>query len=77
MNKNYYIEELNKKVEGLEKRIRLLENCLLAELFGPRTDLKVGAKKIRPMTDKERQRSTERVEINQAWYDGDGGELFE
>ena len=34
-------------------------------------------KEIRPMTDKERQRSTERVEINQAWYDGDGGELFE
>ena len=29
------------------------------------------------MTDRERQRSTERVEINQAWYDGDGGELFE
>ena len=34
-------------------------------------------KKIRPMTDEERYRSTEREEINQAWYDGDGSELFE
>ena len=40
MNKNYYLEELTKKVESLEKRITLLEKLLLAEQFGPRTDLK-------------------------------------
>jgi thymidylate synthase (FAD) len=33
-------------------------------------------KEIRPMTDEERNRATEREELNQAWYDGDGAELF-
>ena len=28
MNKNYYLEELTKKVESLEKRIKLLEELL-------------------------------------------------
>jgi len=40
MNKNFYLEELTKKVDSLEKRITLLEKLLLAEQFGPRTDLK-------------------------------------
>jgi len=30
MNKNYYIEELSKKVEDLEHRLALLEKILLA-----------------------------------------------
>tara|TARA_R100001015_G_C4614794_1_gene170708 strand:+ start:371 stop:1123 length:753 start_codon:yes stop_codon:yes gene_type:complete len=34
-------------------------------------------KEIRPMTDEERHRSTERNEINQVWYSGDSSELFE
>jgi len=28
MNKNYYLEELTKKVESLEKRIKVLEKLL-------------------------------------------------
>ena len=36
-----------------------------------------GNANIKPMTKKERKRSAEREEINQAWYDGDGAELFE
>tara|TARA_R100000995_G_scaffold839_1_gene572 strand:+ start:90 stop:191 length:102 start_codon:yes stop_codon:yes gene_type:complete len=31
MNKNYYIDELNKKVASLEKRIKVLENLLLGD----------------------------------------------
>ena len=33
-------------------------------------------KEIRSMTDEERSRATERKELNQVWYDGDGSELF-
>ena len=33
-------------------------------------------KEIRPMTNEERGRATEKRELNQAWYDGDGAELF-
>jgi thymidylate synthase ThyX len=32
---------------------------------------------IRPMNDEEKKRAMERKELNQVWYDGDGGELFE
>ena len=31
MNNNYYIEELAKKVESLEKRIKLLEELLFGD----------------------------------------------
>ena len=31
MNKNFYIEELTKKVESLEKRIKLLEELLFGD----------------------------------------------
>tara|TARA_R100001086_G_scaffold249227_1_gene188309 strand:- start:276 stop:1154 length:879 start_codon:yes stop_codon:yes gene_type:complete len=36
-----------------------------------------GDDQIRPMTDSEKKRAMEKKELNQAWYDGDGGELFE
>ena len=32
---------------------------------------------IKPMTEEERNRSIERKELNQMYYNGDGGELFE
>ena len=39
-------------------------------------DIWHGNATIRPMNDEERKRAMERKELNQAWYDSDGGELF-
>ena len=46
----------------------------LVKVNGHQTEV---LKKIRPMTDEERGRATERKEINQVWYNGDGSELFD
>ena len=55
MNNNYYIEELAKKVESLEKRIKLIEVILLD---------KPNSTVIRPMTDDEKQRGKEKSIAN-------------
>ena len=55
MNKNYYLEELTKKVESLEKRLKLIEVILLD---------KPNSTVIRPMTDGEKQRGKEKSIAN-------------
>ena len=55
MNKNYYLEELTKKVESLEKRLKLIEVILLD---------KPNSTVIRPMTDDEKQRGKEKSIAN-------------
>tara|TARA_X000001388_G_scaffold74197_2_gene66824 strand:- start:289 stop:519 length:231 start_codon:yes stop_codon:yes gene_type:complete len=76
MNTNYYLNKLSKRMSDLEKKITLLEKKLEAPVKVNKNQEKV-LTKIRPMTDEERGRATERKEINQVWYNGDGGELFE
>lgn len=89
MNTNYYLNELSEKMSNLEEKVNLLEEKLeaLAKVNGHQSEVLT---KIRPFDKSERNRAKEKAkenklahgvvqpqDLNQMWYDGDGGELYE